>query len=355
MSQEIGMAQVKHNVNMDLIFNTDARFTKWAVDAGPPGEPLVVIDVGVQGGEHVRWDVFGEDRVVVYGFDAIREVIDRLGRNARPNRHYRWCAIGNEDGETQFYFNAPAPYGSSLLSEGAGASLHAVERRNEVRRVPIRRLDSLLEAGEIPQPDFLKIDVEGSEEQVLLGAKKLLATELLGLEVETNLNVSPEYPRSHFGALLDLATRSGLRALDLNFNRVPTRSFQQTLEKAGRAPVTDERSVGKVSMMNVLFFRDLALERVAGGAEVAQPAPLKPDKIVKAMMVLESYGLNDIALDIAHCHRKELSTVLDVDTAMQLLANPDCRVAEEVNAMSRSLSWKITAPLRAARRLLTSS
>src|SRR5262245_19420628 len=179
-----------HNAAVDLIFNADARFTKWALAAGLPREPLVVIDVGVMGGEHPRWNLFGPEHSVVYGFDALKEVVDELTRAPRANRHYRWCALGNEDGEAQLYYNVPAPQGSSLYPEGGGESMHAVERRNELRRVPVRRLDSLLEAGEIAAPDFLKIDVEGAEEQVLLGATRLLATPLLGLELETSLSVS---------------------------------------------------------------------------------------------------------------------------------------------------------------------
>jgi hypothetical protein len=65
--------------------------------------------------------------------------------------------------------------------------------------IPIRRLDSLLAEGVIPTADFIKVDVEGFEKDVLLGARELLRAGVLGLEIETNFGVSPTYPKSHFG------------------------------------------------------------------------------------------------------------------------------------------------------------
>jgi len=76
--------------------------------------------VGVQGGEHRRWNVFG-DRLLLHGFDAIRDVVEGLEARGRPNRHYHWMAIGDRDGETQLFFNAADPYSSSLYSAGPSA------------------------------------------------------------------------------------------------------------------------------------------------------------------------------------------------------------------------------------------
>ena len=88
---------------MDLYHNDQADFTRWVVANAYLQEPFVAIDVGVQGGEHIRWGLLG-DRVRVYGFDALSEAIDRItAQGRRPNRVYRAMAIGNEDGEREFY------------------------------------------------------------------------------------------------------------------------------------------------------------------------------------------------------------------------------------------------------------
>src|SRR5215471_14044702 len=100
---------------MDLGINHNADFTKWVVSAGLLTEPFVLIDVGVQGGENIRWRPLG-DHLVVHGFDLIEEVVQKLTEESRvhSNRHYHHMAIGNADGEQTFYFNRANPFESSM-------------------------------------------------------------------------------------------------------------------------------------------------------------------------------------------------------------------------------------------------
>ena len=89
---------------MDFARNRNAEFTKWVVSAGLLTEPFVLIDVGVQGGENIRWRPLG-DCLVVHGFDPIEEVVQKLAEEnrGRSNRHYHCMALGNADGEQAFY------------------------------------------------------------------------------------------------------------------------------------------------------------------------------------------------------------------------------------------------------------
>ena len=102
-------------------------------------------------------------RCVVYGFDAIHEAIDRLTeKGRRPNRVYRALALGNEDGERTFYVPA-----NTFASRSGVANMEVGARSGEgrpgPRNVPIRKLDTLFAAGEIPLADYIKIDTEGFE------------------------------------------------------------------------------------------------------------------------------------------------------------------------------------------------
>ncbi|MCA9178574.1 MAG: FkbM family methyltransferase [Planctomycetales bacterium] len=84
-------------------------------------------------------------------------------------RHVRWnrlnhtrimrCAVAGRDGEATFQRSGT---GSGRLSNEGELT------------VPTRSIDSLA-AGELPPPTCMKIDVEGAEAEVLLGAKQTLA------------------------------------------------------------------------------------------------------------------------------------------------------------------------------------
>jgi FkbM family methyltransferase len=336
---------------MDLAFNPDPLFTRWIVAEGLLREDFVVVDVGVLGGENPRWHLLG-DHLAVYGFDAFKEAVDALA--AEPGRssryRYRWCAIGDEDGERDFFVVPHDPTQSSFYQPGD--SRHADGRPSyEARRVPVRSLDSLLAAGEIEAPDFLKVDVEGFEKYVFLGASRCLSERLLAIETETNFNASPPYPDTHFGFLQQCVLPHGFLLSDLNFDRPPRATFGNALRARG-LPQLPEQQVSRPGTVNVLFCRDLIAE--AGGVQFGMPqrAPRSADEIIKAMIICELHRLNDVAFDISSRFSAELASRLDVEKAGSLLlesgrAGERLSVAElqqqigELTAMKADLQRKV--------------
>jgi FkbM family methyltransferase len=291
----------------------------------------------------------------VHGFDPIEEIVQQLTEEnrGRSNRHYYSMAVGNADGEQAFYFNPVNPSESSMYGRRVNQfDKHATQ---QVRTVPIRRLDSLLAEGLIPTADFVKIDVEGFEKDVLLGAPKLLRAGVLGLETETNFGVSPAYPKSHFGTLTELALENHLLVFDIAFNRVPRESFQRALVHKGVKPISKLDSLGRPATVNVLFARDL-IDEVDHQSNYQNPCrPFSVSELIKSMIVCELYSLNDVALDTAERFADRLGAHLDVDRAVRLLADPDCVTNEyrrQIRAFELSTSWRITAPLRWAKTLV---
>ena len=236
---------------MDLSYNQNAHFTKWVVSAGLLTEPFVLIDVGVQGGESIRWN-FLRDYIIVHGFDPIEEAIEELAKanRGRPNRHYHCMALGSTDEDGTLYFDPVNPTSSSMVL-GARGSVHR-------RIVPVRRLDTLLAKGIVPTADFIKIDVEGFEKDVLLGARALLSAGVLGLEMETTFRVSASYQKSHFATVAQIALENHLAVFDLAFNRTPRASFEDALLAKGIT--REQRLVGRPATVEALFSRDLVEE-----------------------------------------------------------------------------------------------
>lgn len=355
---------------MDIHFNSNARFTRWIVETKALHEPFVVVDVGVLGGENQRWHLLG-DNLVVHGFDAVREQIEKLRRENEQfsNRHYHWIAAGNEDGERVFYVNPENPTSSSAYQQGNDrTALAGVSRVEVAEKVPFRKLDSLLADGTIPKADFLKVDVEGFEKDVFLGAGDLIRAGILGVEVETNFNSSPTYPNGHFIELHEILHQHRLAVFDLGFNRIARSAFQRALARKGLPAISDQTSVGKVSTLNVLFALD-PIEDAEYPHHNPAPlrAPLGIDKLLKLLIVYELHGLSDVAVDAAEYFRGTLGSRIDVDRAIELLADPDCRVPanqgsldtsaiaalrRQIDELEKSNSWRITAPLRKIRSLM---
>jgi FkbM family methyltransferase len=219
---------------MDLYHHDNPPFTNWIIEGGLLHETFVVIDVGVQGGEHPRWSLLG-DHVRVYGFDPISEAIDRLQREARPNRVYRTLALGNEDGEREFYVPANT-FGASFFNDGSRRE--ADQRRGEgapgPRTVPVAKLDTLFAAGEVPPADFIKLDTEQFELEVLRGARAyLMQSNILGLIAEASFRSTRTFPRSPLPDIMTLAADHRLSVFDLSYIRHPRAAY---IDARTRAP-----------------------------------------------------------------------------------------------------------------------
>jgi FkbM family methyltransferase len=355
---------------MDLHFNTTSEFTRWVVKSGHLRESLVVLDLGVQGGENPGWHLLG-DYLSVYGLDPIEEVIDDLQERNRhhANLHYHCIAAGSEDGEREFYFNAADPRSSSFYRQDGDR--FGTRHIDQARAVQVRRLDTLLNEGTIERPDFLKIDVEGLEKEVLLGGQVILRS-VLGVESESSFSVSPSYPRGHFATVQEMLLERKLIAFDFSFNRIPRETFQHAIERKGLPRIRDQDRVGKPATVNVLFCRNPIDEADRQDTYLSPYQPLSVDQLIKMMIIYELHGLNDIALDTAERFRKDLASRFDVDKAIDLLADPACLVSDagllelrnlratnhalaaRVRWIEGSKSWRLTAPLRAVRRLFGS-
>ena len=334
---------------MDLYHHDQVPFTRWVIGEGLLHEPFVVVDVGVQGGEHVRWGLLGE-HVRVYGFDAISEAIDRItAAGVRPHRVFRAIAIGNEDGEREFF----VPPNTTAASFYEQVTLHQTAKHGDgapgVRVVPIRRLDTLFLAGELPAADYIKTDCESFDPEVLRGARRYLAqSNILSLTVETDFSISGTYPRTPFVEISDIAVQHRLLVFDINAVRHPRPAYVAARERHPWPPADPLHDVpyldvGQPRTYDFVFCRDFVLEHKKPAIFADVPdAVTRPttDKLIKAMINFELHGLMDCAVEIADHFRTQLGERLDVDTAVELLARrpPYARNAADVTECIRMIA-----------------
>jgi hypothetical protein len=241
---------------MHLFGNPSPRFTGWVARSRALEKPFVLVDIGVQGGIHPRWEALG-DQLQVYGFDALEA---------------------------------------------------------------ISRLDTLVARGVVPPPDFTKLDCEGAEPEILAGARATLALGgILGAEIESNFNVSPILPQTHFWACYRALLPARLLLLDLAFERTPFQTFAETAARLHR-PSARLASISPPSTFNVLLCRDFVLERRSPDSF---PGPLGPapaaDQLIKLAIILELYGMLDAAYDVLAAFPDALNDRFSTEYAASLL------------------------------------
>jgi FkbM family methyltransferase len=126
-----------------------------------PGKTF--IDVGAHIGSVIA-DVLHHDSAIhVIAIEAIPEKARVLQRKFPVVKVFQ-CAVGDRVGEVSFFINTKKSGYSSL-----GKSVDSSDLKEII--VPIDRLDDLVQSSDV---DVIKIDVEGAELGVLLGAKQLI-------------------------------------------------------------------------------------------------------------------------------------------------------------------------------------
>jgi len=133
--------------------------------------PGTIIDVGVADGTFDLYTMFpSATYLLVEPLSEFEPALSWI--SSHYNAQYELAAAGADDEERFIYFG-------DSLAEMHGASLRPPQHDNMIegpgkRRVPVRRLDGLVEERNLPGPYLLKIDTQGTEIEVLRGAERIL-------------------------------------------------------------------------------------------------------------------------------------------------------------------------------------
>lgn len=166
----------------------------------------VVLDAGANHGDfsEAAAAIFPSAKVIL--FEPFQELHADL--ETRCHRHEgTWTlqkyALGAEESSGTLHFS-PSHDAIGSLKGFSESYLAATENRDAIKTIPcqVRCLDNVVAEKQISRIDILKIDVEGSEFDLLAGAKNALdITEAIIIEVSTIRD-----PESDTNALLRLLT-----------------------------------------------------------------------------------------------------------------------------------------------------
>lgn len=166
--------RLKYVDSTDLIVRNDARQVKFFLGRVKPGD--FVLDVGGNVGQYaVLFSslVAPSGKVITFEPDARHR--DTLRRNLQLNSVARRVVVEDialsDAGGTHTFFSRNDAM-SSLVRSGLGTNADAADVEEQV--VETARLDDYLKARGLPSPDWVKIDTEGAEINILRGATEVL-------------------------------------------------------------------------------------------------------------------------------------------------------------------------------------
>ena len=142
------------------------------------------VDVGAREDISNIWKKL-EDNINVFGFETDLEELKRL-KNKFPSRTYYEFGLWSKEQDLKLYITSDASSSSIYkpnLNENKKYKIKYHECRNlkKVVNVKCKKMDQLLTTT----PDFIKIDTQGSEYEIIKGARKLLTSNCPLVSLET--------------------------------------------------------------------------------------------------------------------------------------------------------------------------
>jgi FkbM family methyltransferase len=234
------------------------------------------------------WGIFAP-RLTIYGFDADADACDAANAELE-NRQVNWTeqhiplALARSVGESTLYVTKE-PMCSSLYPPNEPYlarfnNLPEVASLDFTVGIETTTLDSFCETEGIDEIDFLQVDVQGADLQVLEGAPHILGSSILGIQIEVAF--SELYVNQPLFADVDTYIRKqGFTFFNL---RVGSR------ERA-RSPIFSSAFRGQLLWGDAYYFRDLIREDII--------SPLKtPDKILKLACIADIMDFPDYTLEL---------------------------------------------------------
>lgn len=194
------------------------------------GDGVVAVDCGANIGAHtVAWGIEMTHWGKVFAFEAQERIYYALAGNVALNNCFNvraiYAAVGNPQSNQEYLnipvvdYTKPASFGSLELrpsdkTEYIGQNIDY----NQTVAVPMWAVDAL----QLPRLDLMKIDVEGMEMEVLLGAQNSIAQYKPILQIEILKSSSQE--------IVDFLTQHGYRFFQFDINLLAVHEDDPTLQ-----------------------------------------------------------------------------------------------------------------------------
>lgn len=279
---------------------------------------IEVCDVGARYGIHPSWKNLEDFEISFHLIEADPDEAVRLERKFIRDRghnsfHVHNVFLGSAGSEGVLYHLSNRAMSGSFLRKKS--RLFSGERApqvevSEVRKLVSHSLDELL--GCVPV-DFLKVDTEGSELEVLSGAKSMLEKSIIGVRTEVAFN------KVFYGAPLFREVDEFLRSLGfdiLNFDFTGKGDLQHPF-------VNPERRFGVLNLTDAIWLhRDFTSVPFLAPTDVTSLV-----RMLKAVVFMFANHCPDLALAVLSESRQIISRLHGEDAVSSLLV-PLSRLVE---------------------------
>jgi len=253
-------------------------FTEWVRP-----DPLSLVDAGARGGMGEPWCRVDHAAIRVIGFEPDQKECDRLNQSGSGIIQYLPTALWSSAGKLKIHC-AAVPSCSSVHPPNLEdlrryEDPHWKPRETQrVMTVPSVPLDRILKEKQL-KCDFLKVDTQGSEYEILKGGSATLKGQVLGVLVET---WTQEVHRGQhlMGDVFKLLVDHGFSLFDVGIAAAWKRKIGAGLGLSGKSQV-----VG----LDLLFFKN------TNHWDLREAKPLT---VIKAAGLFEVYGFPDYALEL---------------------------------------------------------
>lgn len=306
--------------------NYNPHLTKHIVEKELLGKEDIffLIDVGASGGIESYWESFGSYLHGV-GFDPLVNECKRLNSvNKNPNFSYYPSYIVSEDKEMDQY-RTPETLkfheAATMYARSSGWDATKRLKMDYIKEIFNKNdevtcstnkisIDRYCLENSISGVNFIKIDTDGFDYSVLRGAEKVVQDpNMLGVFIECDMNAPVHQHSNSFRNIDCFLSSLGYRLFDLSVWRYT----KSTLPGKFVYEIPAQTNSGQVSWGDALYFRDFVDMKDKG----EEPSH---SQILKMACLLEIFGLPDCAAELLIASREKLSSNIDIDKCLDLLA-----------------------------------
>lgn len=275
--------------------NTNLKFTEFFLSKYKNFNfDFHVLLAGARFGLDETFEIFG-DRLRVTGFEPDTIECERLNQNYQNNKKFYPYYLYEDTIEREFYeYNHKSSSSFYKINKNFLKKFHNQKNfeTEKIHKVKPKTLDNIFINEKISKVDFMQIDCEGAELNILKGASKLLEN-IICIETEILFQKDIRLNAPNFSILDDYLINKNYSLYDidlLRFSKLPdAKKIADYKDDSGNS-IPGPTSKGQILAGDAVYFKNLGLND--------KNENFSFEKLIKYLFLLEIYFMEDTAYDL---------------------------------------------------------